>query len=415
MPQQRSASDIVNLYLDDAMSRLDLTDSVQQVMRTPSREVTMQIPVKLSNGELHVLQAYRVQHNNMRGPYKGGLRYHPSVDIEETRALASLMTWKTALVEVPFGGGKGSINFDPKQYSAQDVEKVTRTFVERADLILGPARDIPAPDVNTSAREMAWFYDQWTKMHGIQPACVTGKPVSLGGSLGREMATGRGVYFSIVEAAKDQDLDLRHASVSVQGFGNVGSWAALLLHQHGAKVVAIADVEGGIYNKDGLDIPDLFQMMLAGEPLREADDVDLLTHEEFMKVSVDIFVPAALGEAIREDNVEFLEGVKLVAEGANNPTTPEADKKLQEMGCVVIPDILANAGGVVVSYFEWVQNLQHFKWEEKYINDELKKTMSKAYRSVADRAKAEGTTLRTAAFEVAVERVVTDARYRGYI
>lgn len=415
MSSNRSAFDIVNNYLDHAMDRLSMSHEVQQALKTPMREVSLQLPLKTSDGHLHVLNAFRVQHNNMRGPFKGGLRYHPSVDIDETRALASLMTWKTALVNVPFGGAKGGISFDPKAFTDRDVEKVTRMFVDRADLILGPTRDIPAPDVNTSGREMGWFYDEWTKLHGIQPNCVTGKPLSLGGSEGREWATGRGVFFVIQEAIEEMELPMEGLKVSVQGFGNVGGVAALLLFRAGAKVVAISDVNGGVYNADGLNVEALYNHARSGGRLADASDVETLTLDEFLAVDTDVFVPAALGEAIRSDNVHLLEGVKLVVEGANNPTTPEADEALQAMGALVVPDILANAGGVIVSYFEWRQNIQFFKWEEDFVNAELHVMMRNAYQAVSARAKRDNVSMREASFILAVERVAESAHLRGII
>jgi glutamate dehydrogenase (NAD(P)+) len=411
----KTAAATVNGYLDQAMERLGLDEAVRQVMRTPVREIALQLPLRRENGEIEVFRGYRVQHNNIRGPFKGGLRYHPDADLDETRALASLMTWKTSLVDIPFGGAKGAINADPGKLSQFDLETLTRLFVDRGDRDFGPERDIPAPDVGTSQREMAWIYDEWAKLHGQQPGIVTGKPLSLGGSFGREMATGRGVVFTIQAAAADLNLDLDGVRVSIQGFGNVGSWAALFLHNLGAKVVAVADVSGAIKDDNGLDIPLLFHQMLAGEPLKDAVAADELSEEEFFAIPCDIFIPAALGEAIRADNVHLLEGTRLVAEAANNPTVAAADTALGEMGCLILPDILANAGGVVVSYFEWVQNLQHFRWEEQYINNELEKIMHRAYHAVAARAGKEAINWRTAAFEVAVERVALTTRYRGQL
>ena len=410
-----SASDTVDHYLTQAMDRLGLDDAVQEVLRAPQQEVHVRLPVKLSGGRLRVFNGFRVQHNNVRGPFKGGLRFHPEVDLDEVRAMASLMTWKCALVELPFGGAKGGVDCAPDALEPADVEAITRAFTTRVDRLLGPERDIPAPDMGTDARTMAWIFDEWCKLHGRQQAIVTGKPVSLGGSFGREMATGGGLAYVVEEALAHLELDPSQMRVSLQGFGNVGSWAALLLDRLGLSVVAVGEIDRAIINLDGLDIPQMVQNRLAGLPLEDEVEAEVAASEELFDVHADIFVPAALGGSIHGGNVDKLLGATMVVEGANNPTTVEADRALEQEGVYVIPDVLANAGGVVVSYFEWTQNLQHFRWEEEEVNRKLRDTMARAYRSVAARSEERDLPLRTTAFEIAVERVVRDARLRGLI
>src|SRR3954454_22789290 len=410
-----AASETGEHYLAQAMDRLALEDPVQEVMRAPQQELHVRLPVKLASGELRVFNGFRVQHNNVRGPFKGGLRYHPQVDLDEVRAMASLMTWKCALVEVPFGGAKGGVDCAPDQLAMGDLEAVTRSFTNRVDRLLGPERDIPAPDMGTDARTMAWIFDEWCKLHGRQQAIVTGKPVSLGGSFGREMATGAGVSYVVEEALTHLALDPAKLRVSIQGFGNVGSWAALLLDRLGLSVVAVGEIDRTYVNDKGLNVQQMVQNRLAGFPLEEDLDADVATPDELFDFYCDIFVPAALGGSITAENVDKLLGTTIVAEGANNPTTAEADAALEAEGVYLIPDILANAGGVVVSYFEWTQTLQHFGWEEDEVTRKLRETMARAYRSVAARAEERELPLRTTAFEIGVERVVRDARLRSLI
>jgi glutamate dehydrogenase (NAD(P)+) len=410
-----SASETVDHYLAQAMDRLALEDPVQEVMRAPQQELHVRLPVKLASGELRVFNGFRVQHNNVRGPFKGGLRYHPQVDLDEVRAMASLMTWKCALVEVPFGGAKGGVDCAPDQLAMGDLAAVTRSFTNRVDRLLGPERDIPAPDMGTDARTMAWIFDEWCKLHGLQQAIVTGKPVSLGGSFEREMATGAGIAYVVEEAIAHMRLDPGRLRVSLQGFGNVGSWAALLLDRLGLKVVAVGEIDRTLVNDQGLDVQQMVQNRLAGLPLDDDVEADVASPEELFDVFADVFVPAALGGAIHSGNVDKLLAATMVVEGANNPTTVEADRALEAEGVYVIPDVLANAGGVVVSYFEWTQNLQHFRWEEEDVTRKLRATMSRAYRGVAARAEERALPLRTTAFEVGVERVVRDARLRSLI
>jgi glutamate dehydrogenase (NAD(P)+) len=410
-----SASQTVDHFLAQAMDRLALDGAVREVLSAPQQELHVRLPVKLSGGGLRVFNGFRVQHNNVRGPFKGGLRYHPEVDLDEVRAMASLMTWKCALVEIPFGGAKGGVDCAPDELDPADVEAVTRSFTTRVDRLLGPERDIPAPDMGTDARTMAWIFDEWTKLHGLQQAIVTGKPVSLGGSFGREMATGAGLAYVVEEAIGHLRLDPERLRASIQGFGNVGSWAALLLDRLGLKVVAVGEVDRTYVNEGGLDVQQMVQNRLAGLPLDDEVDAEIARPDELLDTFCDVFVPAALGGAIHAGNVDRLMAATIVAEGANNPTTAEADRALEQEGVYVIPDLLANAGGVVVSYFEWTQNLQHFRWEEQEVTRKLRETMSRAYRGVAARAEERALPLRTTAFEIGVERVVRDARLRSLI
>src|SRR5436190_10715719 len=335
-----SASATVDHYLEQAMGRLGLDHEVQEVLRAPQQEVHVRLPVKLSGGRLRVFNGFRVQHNNVRGPFKGGLRFHPEVDLDEVRAMASLMTWKCALVELPFGGAKGGVDCAPDELEPGDVEAVTRAFTTRIDRILGPERDIPAPDMGTDARTMAWIFDEWCKLHGRQQAIVTGKPVSLGGSFGREMATGAGLAYVVEEALSHLRLEPEKLRVSLQGFGNVGSWAALLLDRLGMSIVAVGEVDRTLVNEHGLDVQQMVQNRLAGLPLEDDLDAEIAGPDHLFDVFCDVFVPAALGGVIHAGNVDRLMGCTMLVEAANNPTTPEADLALQEEGVYVIPDVL---------------------------------------------------------------------------
>ena len=397
-----------------AAERLELRDDIAAVLRSPYREVKVQVPVKLADGRIHVYSGYRVQHNGARGPYKGGIRFHPSVDLDEVRALAELMTWKTAIVGIPFGGAKGGIDVDPGQLDGRELQTVTRSFLDKIEKVLGPTRDIPAPDVGTDAQVMAWLMDEYGKLHGHTPACVTGKPIALEGSYGREAATGRGVVFMFREAAPSVDLVPADTTFAVQGYGNVGSWAARLMQQLGARMVAASDASGAIHSEAGIDAEALVSHIAEGGRLVEFPDAEAIPPDDLLGVECDVLIPAALGGMINRDNADRLR-CKMLVEGANSPTTPAGDAILREKGIYVVPDVMANAGGVVVSYFEWVQNLQHFRWDEREVNDRLGRIMRKAFREVAARAHASGIPLREAAFELGIERVVEAATVRGYI
>jgi glutamate dehydrogenase (NAD(P)+) len=405
--------DTATHYFQKAADRLGLADDVRGVLLSSYREVQVQIPIKL-DGCIHVYSGYRVQHNAARGPYKGGIRFHPEVDLDEVRALAALMTWKTAIVGVPFGGAKGGVNCPANELEPDAIQKIARTFMDKISKVLGPTRDIPAPDVNTNAQVMAWMMDEYGKLHGHTPAIVTGKPIALEGSYGREAATGRGVVFCFVEAAKGLGLDPEATTFVVQGYGNVGSWAARIMQGLGAKMVGASDAFGAIRNDGGIDAEDLAGFVRQGGRLPDYDKAEAISPDDLLSTPCDVFIPAALGGMIHASNADRL-NCKLVLEGANSPTTPIADDILHEKGTVVVPDVLANAGGVVVSYFEWVQNLQHFRWEESEVNEKLGNIMRGSYGEVLARSNQGEVPLRVAAYELGIERVVEAARTRGYI
>jgi glutamate dehydrogenase (NAD(P)+) len=402
----------VNFQFDCAARRLQLPDPLQVALKTPFREVMVEIPLIGEEGDIRTFHGYRVQHNQARGPMKGGLRYHPHVDLDESRALASLMTWKTAVVDIPYGGAKGGIDVDPRTLRRTEVERITRTFTERIHQFIGPNEDIPAPDMNTDGQVMAWIVDEYSKFRGFTPGVVTGKPLALGGSPGRISATGRGVAVVTAQAAARLGFDLAGATVAVQGFGNVGSWSARLLAELGARVVAVSDIEGGVFHGDGLDLDRLRQLTEAGESVVALEGAERISNDDLLTADVDILVPAALGGVIHRWNARHVKA-RLVVEGANAPTTPAGDAILAERGVTVIPDILANAGGVTVSYFEWVQNLQQFRWTAERVDRELTTIMGSAYDAVARMAAEHRTSLRTAAFMVAIERVARAVQLRG--
>ncbi len=406
--------DAVKLFFDRAADHIGLADEMREVLRTSYRELTVQVPIRMDDGQLKVFTGYRVQHNAARGPYKGGIRYHPDADLDEVRALAALMTWKTAVVDIPYGGAKGGVQCDPTTMSEGEKQRLTRRFTQMISYILGVNRDIPAPDVNTDAQTMAWMMDAYSGRYGYTPAIVTGKPVELGGSYGRDAATGRGVVYALAEAAGDLGIELDGAAVAIQGFGNVGSWTARLIGGRGCRVVAVSDVRGGIYKEDGLDVQAVYDHVRESGSVVDAPATERITNDELLELDVDVLIPAALDRVINDRNAQNVKA-RVVVEAANHPVTPAADAILQDRGVVVIPDILANAGGVTVSYFEWVQNIQQFRWEEDHVNDELRKTMSRAWKNVHDRAAVDGIPLRLAAFAIAVEKVERAARLRGYV
>jgi len=396
-----------------AAKKINLSNELSLLIKTSDRELRVELPVMMDDGKLHSVIGYRVQHNNTRGPYKGGIRYHQEVDIDEVRALASLMTWKTAIVDVPFGGAKGGITIDPTKHSSGELERMTREFTSRIDSVIGPLEDIPAPDVNTNAQVMSWMMDEYSKRHGYSPGVVTGKPVELGGSLGREEATGRGVCIALREAAKTYKLDLKKITVAIQGFGNVGSNTARVLEQEmGVKVVAVSDVKGGIYNPRGIKYLDVVnQLKNAGSVVGLRGCVKI-SNEELLELKCDVLIPAALGNQIRGDNADRVK-TKLIVEAANGPTTYDADEILQSKNIHVVPDIYANAGGVTVSYFEWAQNMQQFKWEYKRVVDELEKIMTASYQAVLHTTEKYKVPMRIGAFILAVDRVAKAAKLRG--
>ena len=412
--QTLSTGTIVRNQFDVAADLIEMADYMRRILRSPFRSLTVEVPVRMDDGRFEVYRGYRIQHNGARGPCKGGIRFHPEADEEEVLGLATTMTWKTALLDIPFGGAKGGIQVNPRDLSTRELESVTRTFTSRIAIVLGPYRDIPAPDMGTNAQVMAWLLDEYSKRRGYTPAIVTGKPVSLGGSLGREEATGRGVMYAMQAYTADSDVPVKGGTVVIQGFGNVGAHLARLLHEQGAKVLCVSDVDGALHDADGLDIPALFQhAYVEHRPVLEFDGGERLTNDELWEIPCDWLVPAALGGVInREATVDRLQ-CRVVVEAANSPTTPIAEKILEERGVPVLPDFLVNAGGVVVSYFEWVQNLQQHPWSLDQVNRELHAKMRTAYEAVRDVVQEKGVTWRTAALAIALRRVSEAEHLRG--
>ena len=411
---RQSAWESAQIQLAEAVKHLGLDDGTHQLLATPRREMTVSIPLRRDDGHIEVMRGYRVQHNLSRGPAKGGIRYHPSTDIDEVRALAMWMTWKCALVGIPYGGAKGGVTIDPRLYSKTELERVTRRYASEILPIIGPERDIPAPDVGTDEQTMAWFMDTYSVNIGYTvTGVVTGKPLSVGGSLGRAGATSRGVLFSAFAALREKGVDPRDVSVAVQGFGKVGGLAAQFLHDAGCKVVAVSDVKGGAYNSMGLNPAAMLRSVRQGlDSIAGYPGTDEITNEELLELDVDLLVPAALEGVIHDGNADKV-NARFVVEGANGPTTPDADAVLEERGVHVVPDILANSGGVAVSYFEWVQDLQAYWWSEDQVNDRLKAIMEGAYQEVSILAGEQGVSLRTAAQMIGVGRVAEAHRTRG--
>jgi len=408
------AHEAVNQYFTEAATVLDLDPELHAVLTTPYREISVQVPVRLDDGELIVARGYRVQHNGARGPYKGGVRYHPTADLNEVRALASLMTWKTALLDLPFGGAKGGVQVDPTGMSQGELQRLTRRFTNGIQHVLGVYRDIPAPDMNTNAQTMAWMMDAFSATHGYSPAIVTGKPLDLGGAPGRDAATGRGCTYVLEAWCEHHGLELGRQRVAIQGFGNVGSWMARELHERGAIVVAVSDVRGGITDPTGLDVSGLVALTGSGRSVVEADRGDVISNEELLAFDCDVLVPAALGEVITDANAHDIRA-RVVVEAANYPVTPLGDKLLGDRGITVIPDILANAGGVTGSYFEWSQNIQQFTWKEERFVTELRDRMRGAFRFTQAFADEHAVTLRRAAYAIGIKRVADAVKLRGYV
>ena len=409
-----TAFDEVNIFLDAASERLGLDDGVRELLRRPWRELRVSVPVRMDDGRIEVFTGYRVQHNGVRGPYKGGTRFHPDADQEEIRALASLMTWKNALVQIPFGGAKGGVQCQPRDMSDHELNSLTRRYTANIEHILGINRDIPAPDMGTNSQTMAWMMDAYGQIHGYTPGIVTGKPVELGGSVGRDAAPGRGAVYVMVSSAKDLGMDPKGARVAVQGFGQVGSWIVRLLSELGCVVVAASDVEGGVYQESGLDVGLLLEHQKEAGTITGLPGTEAISNEELLELDCEFLVPAAINGVIHGGNASQIKA-RVVVEAANHPVTPEADDELNERGIYVIPDILVNAGGVVVSYFEWTQNLYQHQWEEERVNDELNKIMTRAYEAVREMVERDGITYREAAFTISVGRVAHVAKLRGFI
>ena len=399
-----SSTNPTSAAYEQAVKALGLKQNIANALEIPDRELTVEVPFRKDNGEVESVIGFRVQHNNTRGPFKGGIRYHQHVDIEEVRSLATLMTWKTSLLDIPYGGGKGGIGVDPTKYSKTELERMSRRFFRAIDPIIGVNVDIPAPDVNTNAQVMSWFMDEYSQLHGYSPAIVTGKPLELGGSAGREAATGKGTAVVTRETAEKWNIELKNAKVVIQGFGNVGSYAAIFLHEYGCKVIAVSDVTGGIFDPDGLDIPSLFKFNYENRTIDGFDQGKKITNDELLALDCDFLIPAALGSAINDKNVDSL-NCKVIVEAANGPVTGSAAEKLWGRKIGIIPDILTNAGGVTVSYFEWVQNLQQFKWSEDDVNKKLEDKMVHAFNEVFEMKKSKQVPMRIASFMVAIDRV----------
>jgi len=408
--------DNVLAILEEAAEMLGYTKSDYEILKHPERELKVSIPIVRDNGEVEVFEGYRVQHSTVRGPAKGGIRFHPDVDLNEVKALAAWMTFKCAVVNIPYGGGKGGVVVDPKKMSKRELEAITRKFTTLISPIIGPDKDIPAPDIGTNAQTMAWIMDTYSKTHGSPVfSVITGKPLEIGGSVGRAQATGRGVMITTNLIVNKLNLKPYQCSVAIQGLGNVGGVTAQLMYNYGYKIVAVSNVYGGLYCKDGLDIPDIFEHIAKyGEDIStyNRDGVMHISNSELLECECDILVPAALENSINIDNADRIKA-KIIVEGANGPTTLKADEVLEKKGVVVIPDILANAGGVIVSYFEWVQNLYSNYWTIEKVNTSLERILTKAFNDVYDLAKEKNVSYRKSAYLIAVKRVVDAAKLRG--
>ena len=413
MANERSPYEIAVAQFDKAAAYLPLKAGIREMLRYPKRELTVNFPVKMDDGSVKMFTGYRVHHSAVRGPTKGGIRYHPDVTLDEVRALAMWMTWKCAVVGIPYGGAKGGVVCDPKKMSQTELENLTRRYATEIAVLMSPEGDIPAPDVNTNAQTMAWIMDTYSMHRGYStPAVVTGKPVEIGGSLGRTEATGRGVMFTAREALKYRNIPIEGATVAVQGYGNVGSVSAYLMQEKGAKIIAVSDSQGGIYNPKGLDARDVVRFKKETGTVVGYPGTDRITNEELLELECDVLIPSALEKVITEKNAPRIRA-KIIAEGANGPTTPEADEILYDRGIFVVPDVLANAGGVTVSYFEWVQGLQFFFWQEREINVQLREIMVRSFNDVVRIAEEKKVDMRVAAYILAIDRVAKATMIRG--
>ncbi len=411
--RERTLYDMAVEQFHIAADHMGLSDDLREVLGACQREYTVTFPVQMDDGSIQIFRGHRVQHNIARGPAKGGIRFHQDVTVDEVKALAMWMTWKCAVVGIPFGGAKGGVTVDPRLLSRSELENLTRRFTAEISILLGQFKDIPAPDVNTNPQVMAWLMDTYSMHAGYSvPGVVTGKPLTIGGSEGRNEATGRGVVYTAAAAAKELGLELRGAKVVVQGFGNVGGVAAKLIAEEGAAVVAVSDVSGGYYNPRGLDIPAMLEWARHNGSLAGYKEAEPVTNAELLTLPCDVLIPAALEGQLTAGNAPLVRS-RLIVEGANGPTTPEADRVFGDRGVTVVPDILANAGGVTVSYFEWVQALQAFAWTEAEVNSRLKHIMEGAYAATHATAEQYGVNLRTAALITAVGRVADAVTVRG--
>ncbi|HJS66224.1 MAG TPA: Glu/Leu/Phe/Val dehydrogenase [Nitrospiraceae bacterium] len=399
---------------DQAAETMDLDHNLRERLKLPQRSLIVSLPVRMDDGRVEVYTGYRVQHDSSRGPSKGGIRYHPDVNLGEVAALAMWMTWKCALADLPYGGAKGGVAINPKQLSQPELQRLTRRYAAEIFPLIGPDKDVPAPDVGTDAQVMAWIMDTYSQQVGYSvPGVVTGKPLSIGGSLGREEATGRGVVCLTLEALRHLKLDIRNTTVAIQGFGNVGAHTARIMQECGARVIAVSDVQGGIFNSKGLDIPELLtRYKTAGQSLRDTKLGDWLSNDELLQLDCSVLVPAALSEQITEHNAAKLR-CRILAEGANGPTTLEADRILQDRGIFIIPDILANSGGVIVSYFEWVQDVQRFFWKATDIQERLQDILIAAFHRTLQFSVSKRTSMRMAALISGIDKVAQAHLHRG--
>ncbi len=404
---------VVN-YFEHAADQLGIAQNVRKLLLTPKRQVEVEVAIERDNGEVATFVGYRVQHDNARGPMKGGLRYHPEVDLDEVRALAALMTWKTAIVNIPYGGAKGGISIDPHTLTLRERERLTRRFVDQIHDFIGPDRDIPAPDMGTTAETMAWFMNQFERYHGYSPACVTGKPVELHGLPGREEATGRGVGILTVKLLGRMGRLTGHPTVAIQGFGNVGSHTAKFLVEADCRIVAISDAHGGYYDPAGIDVLAAIRHAQKNDGSLETwEGAKPISNAELLELDVDVLIPAAVGHVITKENANNIRA-KMVVEAANAPVMPEADEILEQRQTVVFPDVLANAGGVTASYFEWVQNRQHYRWGLNRVRQELDHVLSEAFEAMWETSQKRDVSLRQAAYVLAVERVARATILRGH-
>jgi glutamate dehydrogenase/leucine dehydrogenase len=400
--------------LEESSKILNLDKGMLEILANPKRVLTVSIPTKMDDGSIKVFTGFRSQHNDARGPCKGGIRYHPNVSLEEVKALSMWMTWKCAIANIPYGGGKGGIICNPKEMSENELERMTRRFAYLIADIIGPYKDIPAPDVYTGGKEMAWIMDTYSALKGnyVQPELITGKPIAIGGSLGRNEATGRGLAFTVREAAKKLNLNLKGATIVVQGFGNAGQFSSKLVEEQGAKVIAASDSQGAIANKDGLDTDALMKFKKETGSVTGFRDSKSISNEELLETECTILIPAALENQITKNNADKIDA-KIVAEAANGPTTPEADEILFKKDILVIPDVLANGGGVTVSYFEWLQNLRRDYWTEEEVNNRLDTNITKSFFDVYDTHQKYNVDMRKAATLLAINRVVDAINIRG--
>lgn len=400
--------------LDEAAKIIKLDKGLHQVLAHPKRVLTVSLPVKMDNGEIRVFTGFRSQHNDARGPYKGGIRYHPQVSLDEVKALSMWMTWKCALADIPYGGGKGGIICNPKEMSSGELERLTRRYAYAIADIIGPHTDIPAPDVYTGGKEMAWIMDTYSALKGnyVQPEVITGKPIAIGGSLGRNEATGRGLAYTVREAAKKLNIDMKSATVAVQGFGNAGQFASQLVEEQGATVIAVSDSKGGVFNKKGMKVEALRKHKEKTGSVVGFPGAKSISNEELLETDCTILIPAALENQITAKNADKVKA-KVVAEAANGPTTPEADEILYKNEVLIIPDILANGGGVTVSYFEWLQNLRREYWTETEVNERLDRNITKSFLDTYETSQKYGVNMRKASTVLAVNRVVEAMQIRG--